>query len=90
LRNGIRGGASYIVEINDGTQYRTYQYNNLKNQKHPEAERFYQIINTFRLVLEEALAMKIHFSTPSIIIVLVVSLLCVVHHFRNKHGMFNG
>ena len=41
-------GVSYVVEINDGEQYRIYGYRNPEKQEWPEAENFNQIINTFR------------------------------------------
>jgi hypothetical protein len=41
-------GVSYVVEVNDGGQYRTYRYKNPQLQKLPETQKMEQIIKTFR------------------------------------------
>jgi len=42
----ICDGMSYVLEINDGVQYRTYMYGNPQSQEYPEAENIIQIIKT--------------------------------------------
>ena len=51
----IPGGINYFFEINDGTQYRTYQYGDPKHQKWPEAEKVIQIIQTLSDEFEQSL-----------------------------------
>lgn len=41
-------GTGYIVEINNGGRYRSYQYNDLDQQEFPEAKQMNEIIKTLR------------------------------------------
>jgi len=42
----VPGSRGYIVEINDGVQYRTYHYSDPERQEWPEAGQFIQILKT--------------------------------------------
>ena len=44
----VLDGISYVVEINDGKQYRTYRYGSPQSHEYPEAENIIQIIQTLR------------------------------------------
>ena len=44
----VLDGVCYVIEINDGGQYRTYMYDNPDCQEHPEAVKLLQIIKTLR------------------------------------------
>ena len=54
-QGGAVDGVSYVVEINDGAQYRIYRYGNPKHQKYPEAEKMLQIIETLRNEFNQSL-----------------------------------
>jgi hypothetical protein len=40
----VLDGVSYVVEINQNNQYRTYQYGNPEAQKRPQAKQIIEIV----------------------------------------------
>ena len=40
----VPDGRGYVVEINDGEQYRTYHYGSPEHQNWPETKKFMQIV----------------------------------------------
>jgi len=51
----IPDGVAYVIEMNDGVQYRVYKFNNPKRQEWPEAVKMIQIIQTLREEFNQSL-----------------------------------